>query len=160
MPKLRMPVRYGSEIKDIEFSNFLNLTDTVEQIIDCPVGVAAPAVDRGIASGKFLRSGDSGNLLACPAEVFENTESITIRLTTAQPSRLFAFAQRVNGCLIVPGDSHGVNMTMWVDPAGVNILRFLSTTGSVWIPFSGHELVLTADLQAGGYIDFTVFGLY
>jgi len=160
MPKLRTPVRYGSELKDIEFRNFLNLDESVKQIIDCPVGVFTPVKDRAIASGKFLQSDNRGSLLINSRRNSKHVETIAIRLTTGSPTRLFAFAQRVNGCLAVIVDSFNLNMTLWVDSTTTIVFRVLGTTGVYWLPFGGHNLYLQADLGVGGYVDFTVYGFY
>lgn len=160
MPKLRTPVRYGSEIKDIEFTDFLNLTDTVENVIDFPVGVCTPVVDRGKATGKFLRCSDNGTLLARPVRVSENIESISIRLTRDLPLWLFRFAQTVHGCLVTPDEEESVIVFMWSDSTGSFLLKSLSYTESVWIEFTGKDLYLRAVLPVGGYIDCTVRGFY
>jgi len=160
MIKIREAVRYGSELKDIEFAQFPELSDTVKTVLDFPVGVQTAVKDRGIAKGKLLQSDNRGSLLINQRRNSKHVETISIRLTYSFPIRLFAFAQRVNGCLAVIVGSFNFNMSLWVDSTGSIIFRTLGTTGVNWLPFGGHNLYLMADLNVGGYVDFTVYGFY
>ena len=160
MPKLRMPVRYGSEIKNIEFTDFLNLTDTVTNILDFPVGITKPVIDRGIAPGKFLQSDKYGNLLSNDLDNSKHVETREGSLTHITKFVDIVFSQRVHSCLITPVSQSMTFIFFWSDSTHTQSIQQLSFTENNWIPFAGHTLSLFADFMGVGNLYLQIHGFY
>lgn len=160
MPKLRMPVRYGSEIKDIEFTDFLELSDTVKSVISLPVGIKVPVRDRGIASGKLLRCDNAGALLIDKPICCQDYEAILIDLDVGHSYKEYTFAQKVYKCLLSIYLWSNVTSFYWTNSGGSEVLQEFSETEMNTLNFVGTKIWLGSTYDFDGGVGAYIVGFY
>ena len=160
MIKIAQPVRYGSQLKDIEFAQFGELSDTVKTVLDFPVGVAQPAKDEAIAKGKLLRSASSGNLLASKHPRFENTELIDYEFPPNDNFHDFVFTQKVYCVYIDVYETFQFTALVYIDLLHAVVLRAFIAGSRAMIPFVGRTFCLHCSLGPAGYCKIRLYGFY
>jgi len=160
MIKIRQPVRYGSELSDIEFAQFPELSDTVKTVLDFPVGIQTAVKDRGIASGKFLHSDIAGNLLASMPLGFKNVEELYFEFPAGTIAHDFVFSQKVFVVLVQMVDFTYWHWTKQYDITHTFYLRDIPYGEITMLAFVGTTVSLIVYNEPGGYCNIRLFGFY
>jgi len=160
MIKIRQPVRYGSELKGIEFAQFPELSDTVKTVLDFSVGIASAVKDRAIASGKFLHSDIAGNLLASSPMGFKHVEELYFEFPVGTIAHDFVFGQKVFVVLV-----QMVNFTYWhythqYDITHTVYLRDIPYGDPTILYHVGTTVSLIVYNEVGGCCNIRLFGFY
>lgn len=160
MIKIRQPVRYGSELKDIEFAQFPELSDTVKTVLDFPVGVQTAVKDRGIASGKFLRSGIAGNLSIAKVNSFKNVEELYHEFPAGDTFHDFVFSQKVYIVLAVRGLDFNMADAHYYDSTHTIFLADIGSTDSVTLFVVGTTFSIKGSRAPDGTCNIRLYGFY
>lgn len=160
MSKLRTPVRYGSEIKDIEFTKFLELSDTAKSVLSLPVGIKTPAKDRGIAAGKLLRCDNNGALVT--GNCFGYTDIITndFSLDNANAFVDIVFTKTIYMIRFACSYYDNLDYLYWTNSSHDAVLQNLGKSGLMTILFRGKAVSIGAAFTDEGDVDFDIWAYY
>jgi len=160
MIKIREAVRYGSELKDIEFAQFPELSDTVKTVLDFPVGIQTAVKDRAIAVGKFLQGDIAGNLLASMPLGFKNVEELYYEFPGSVAWHDFVFDQKVYVVLIWMSDFIYWNWTRWYDLTHTVLLQSLEYGSPAVLGFVGTTVAIQTGCAGDGWVKMHAYGFY
>ena len=160
MIKIAQPVRYGSELKDIEFAQFPELSDTVKTVLDFSVGITQPAKDEAVAKGKFTRCDISGNLLQSKHPRFENIQLMEYEFPPDDTFHDFVFSQKVYRVYIDVYDSFQFTALIHTDLLHAVILRAFIAGSKAIILFVGRTICFHSSLGPAGYCKIRLYGFY
>ena len=160
MPRLHIPVRYGSEIKDIEFTKFLELSDTVKPVLSLPVGIRTPVKDRGIAAGKLLRCDNNGVLLSSNQLAYTGVFSDDYSLEGYDDFVDIEFAETMHWLILDVSFYDRLDYLYWTDSGHTLILKNLGKGSMATIRFTGKKISIGAAFTDFGSIDFDIWAIY